>query len=109
TPEFCGSFGMPTIVSAGKRMPTHEELRTARAVAVMADSRTPGRYGGTGVRLPLEIARALRAAAGRCFVLAGGLRPETVADAIRAVRPDAVDVRSGVERDGRKNPSLARA
>ena len=42
-------------------------------------------------------------------MLAGGLKPDTVAAAIRAIRPDAVDVRSGVERDGRKNGTLVRA
>ena len=108
-PEFCGSFGKPTIVGAGRRMPSPEDLVSARAVAVMADSRTGDAYGGTGEPVPLETARALRSAAGRCFVLAGGLTPETVAAAIRAIRPDAVDVRSGVERDGRKNGALVRA
>ncbi len=107
--EFCGSFGKPTIVSAGERMPTAQELGAARAVGVLADSRLPGAFGGTGVALPLDIARALRAAAGRCFVLAGGLTPETVSAAIRAVRPDAVDVRTGVELHDRKNPMLVRA
>ena len=108
-PDFCGSFGKPTIVGAGERMPTASELAAARAVGVLADSRLPGMYGGTGIALPLDIARALRAAAGRCLVLAGGLTPETVSAAIRAVRPDAVDVRTGVERDERKNPTLVRA
>jgi phosphoribosylanthranilate isomerase len=108
-PEFCGSFGKPTIVGAGERMPTRRDLAMARAVAVMADSRTGDAYGGTGVPVPLETARAMRAASGRCFVLAGGLKADTVAAAIRAVRPDAVDVRSGVERDGRKNGALVRA
>ncbi len=108
-PDFCGSFGKPTIISAGERMPTANELSVARAVGVLADSRLPGTYGGTGVALPFGIARALRSAVGRCFVLAGGLTPETVAEAIRAVRPDAVDVRTGVERNERKNPALVRA
>jgi phosphoribosylanthranilate isomerase len=109
SPEFCGSFGKPTIVGAGERMPSRDDLAAARAVAVMADSRAGGAYGGIGVPVPLATARAMRAASGRCFVLAGGLKAETVAAAIQAVRPDAVDVRSGVERDGRKNGALVRA
>src|ERR1700687_4409450 len=36
SPEFCGSFGKPTIVGAGARMPSRHDLAAARAVAVMA-------------------------------------------------------------------------
>ncbi len=66
----------------------------------------PGR-GGRGVRP--DWARAARLAARSRLVLAGGLTPENVARAIRAVRPAAVDVSSGVEtRPGRKDPELIR-
>lgn len=75
-------------------------LDTARALGVplLVEPRVPDRLGGTGVPLSLELARSARARlAGHSMVLAGGLSPDSVADAIRAVRPDAVDVSSGVE------------
>lgn len=65
-------------------------------------------YGGSGRRL--DVALAAQAAALRPLLLAGGLTPETVAEAIRAVRPQGVDVASGVEAaPGRKDPARVRA
>jgi phosphoribosylanthranilate isomerase len=68
--------------------------------AVLLDSRTSDRLGGTGRTHDWSISRQVADALadrGRGVVLAGGLRPEIVADAVRAVRPFAVDVNSGVE------------
>ncbi len=68
---------------------------------LMVDTLVPGMMGGTGVALDPALARGLPA--GRLFV-AGGLRPETVAEVVRRVRPYAVDVASGVEsRPGEKD------
>ena len=66
-----------------------------------------GRSGGTGRTFAWEIARRL--AGERRFVVSGGLTPENVGDCVRAVRPYAVDVRSGVETNGRKDPDKVRA
>ncbi len=64
----------------------------------------PGR-GGRGT--PPDWARAAALARERPLVLAGGLTPENVAEAIRAVRPWGVDVSSGVESSpGKKDPRL---
>lgn len=61
------------------------------------------RFGGTGARFDWEWARPVPRE--RLF-LAGGLVPENVADAVRALRPFAVDVASGVERSpGVKDPA----
>ena len=65
---------------------------------ILIEPKVTGRLGGTGVALPLEFAREARARlADHPMFLAGGLTPENVADVVRAVRPDAVDVSSGVE------------
>ncbi len=66
-----------------------------------------GLSGGTGRTFDWEIPR--RFAPDRRFVISGGLTPANVGDCVRAVRPYAVDVRSGVETRGVKNPAKVRA
>jgi phosphoribosylanthranilate isomerase len=66
--------------------------------ALLTDTLRPGMLGGTGVRSDWTVCRRIRdAVLPLPMVLSGGLRPENVADGIRAVRPFAVDVSSGVE------------
>jgi phosphoribosylanthranilate isomerase len=109
TPEFCGSFGMPTLLTARERPPAPDEVQRAHAIGVIADARVRGAYGGTGRMLDASIAKRIRDGSPAPFILAGGLTPDNVADAIRRLRPDGVDVRSGVERSGRKDPELLAA
>lgn len=83
----------------GDQLPPAASELFATADAVVLDAYSATALGGTGI--PLEwgaLADAVAAVrqAGR-LVLAGGLRPETVGDALRALRPDVVDVSSGVE------------
>ncbi len=62
---------------------------------VLLDAHDPVRRGGTGSRIDWTAAAGI--AKRRRVVLAGGLTPENVADAIETVRPFGVDVSSGVE------------
>ncbi|MGL4420586.1 MAG: phosphoribosylanthranilate isomerase [Gemmataceae bacterium] len=80
----------------------------AEASAIVLDSYTPGQLGGTGLVGPWE---AIAAVQWPCrIILAGGLTPENVAEAIRVVRPWGVDVASGVESaPGVKDPAKVRA
>lgn len=74
------------------------------ADAILLDSMVDGKLGGTGKvhdwDLSREIVRNLRVP----VILAGGLNPGNVAQAIEKVRPYAVDVSSGLESAGKKDP-----
>ncbi len=81
------------------------ELSSWGTRQVLIDAAVLGAFGGTGARLDTELAAyAVRSAPQLSISLAGGLDPENVAAAVRAVRPYAVDVASGVESaPGRKD------
>jgi phosphoribosylanthranilate isomerase len=77
------------------------------ASAFLLDGFRKGLHGGTGVTADWRLARE----AGRygCVILAGGITPENVRQAVAAARPFAVDVASGVEaRPGKKDPAALR-
>jgi phosphoribosylanthranilate isomerase len=93
-------------VKRGFRVASLAKYRAADAI--LLDGFARGLHGGTGRTLDWELARA----AGRYgrIILAGGLNPENVAEAIRVARPYAVDVASGVEaKPGRKDAAKLRA
>jgi phosphoribosylanthranilate isomerase len=79
--------------------------------ALLVDATTPGRYGGSGRVADWHALAGFREFIGDTpLILAGGLTPDNVAEAIRIVRPDAVDVASGVESSpGKKDSSKMRA
>lgn len=74
---------------------------------LLFDTLVNGQRGGTGVTFPwrtiVPIARE------RQIVVGGGLTPENVSNCVRTVRPYGVDVRSGIETDGRKDVAKMRA
>ena len=97
-------------VSAGDRV-SREVLRIAAsglARRLLIDSKVNGASGGTGTAFDWAAAREVFSQAPPALelILAGGLKAETVADAIRTLRPAGVDVASGVEAGiGRKDPA----
>lgn len=96
---FCASFGLPFIRAVPMGEPqtyANWEHLFAQARALLADSHTSNGGGGSGHRF--EWAALPKPAARRMpLMLAGGLKPETVAEAIECVRPWGVDVSSGIE------------
>lgn len=76
-------------------------------VAFLLDAFSSKGAGGTGEKVDWGLAAAVNARVP--VVLAGGLDPENVAEAIRMVQPQGVDVSSGVEIDGRKSTERIRA
>ena len=78
---------------------------------LLLDAYRPDAYGGTGHALDWKLAAGF-AETNRRTILSGGLRPGNVAEAVRQVRPFAVDVASGVEGEAgprRKDPTKMRA
>ncbi len=63
--------------------------------ALLLDGHAPGQHGGTGRTAPWHLLASFQP--GVPIILAGGLTPDNVAEAIRIVRPYGVDVASGVE------------
>ena len=77
--------------------------------ALLLDSRTHDRLGGTGRTHDWSVSRHVVDTVNVPVTLAGGLRAENVAEAIRVVHPYALDVNSGVDaHDGRKDPRRLR-
>lgn len=90
----------------------HEAARRYAPVvdALLIDSRGDGGAGGTGRRADWAVASSIRESVDRPVVLAGGLDPRNVAEAVDTVRPYGVDVSSGVEvREGRKDHEAVRS
>jgi phosphoribosylanthranilate isomerase len=96
-PAFCAGFGLPYMKAVGMKglaKPLAEVARDyASAAALLLDGHAPGEAGGRGESFDWNSI----AAVDKPIVLAGGLKPENVAEAVRIARPYAVDVSSGIE------------
>jgi len=82
-----------------------ELVRSYAVDMIIIDTKTEDRFGGTGIPHDWTLtARIVQKYPDTKFILAGGLTPDNVAEAIRKVRPFGVDVNSGVKRsDGLKD------
>jgi len=107
TPELCATVGFPVWIRAVRVQGEHSLTQALQFETphLLLDAWSDGSYGGTGRHVDwTSAARFVIAQPSRILILAGGLSPENVGDAIRAVRPHAVDVASGVESTpGRKD------
>ncbi|MGB7544838.1 MAG: phosphoribosylanthranilate isomerase, partial [Methanothrix sp.] len=95
------------IIPAVAGQPGGEEARRYANVAdaILLDSMVDGTLGGTGVVHDWETSAEIAASLKVPVILAGGLHPGNVTQAIEKVRPYAVDVSSGTETEGRKDPA----
>lgn len=111
TPEFCARLGGFSVIKALRvgRGFSVEQAALYKTDAVLLDAYVKDAWGGTGQTFDWSFARRTREVVAKLY-LAGGLTPENVAEAVRAVRPFAVDVCSGVETSpGRKSFRLMRS
>jgi phosphoribosylanthranilate isomerase len=96
TPAIAASLGAPVIKAmALEGMDEETALDEWRGVPILLDAHDPVRRGGTGRTIDWQ--RAAAVAARHEIILAGGLRPENIAEAVSRVRPYGVDVSSGIE------------
>ncbi|AKH19990.1 phosphoribosylanthranilate isomerase [Sedimenticola thiotaurini] len=110
SPAFCAGQGRPYIKAVRMRpgVDLAEQDRLYHsAQGLLLDSYQPGKPGGTGATFDWE---RIPASMGSRIILAGGLSPDNVEDAIRQSSPYAVDVSGGVEREkGIKDAEKIRA
>jgi len=100
------SRGTPAALLAADVERAEAELPAGRLLHLL-DTYAGGTAGGTGCAFDWSIAREV--AARHEVIVAGGLNPDNVGELVRVVQPHGVDVSTGVEREGAKDPELIRA
>ena len=108
--EFCTQFGLMSVKALRvQNADSLAALENYSTDAFLLDAYSKSGLGGTGEKFNWDLAVAAQKC-GKPIFLAGGLTPENVADAVRQVRPFAVDVSSGVESaPGKKDAAKVRA
>ncbi len=110
TPEICEQLA-PRVIKAW-RIRTKADIQALLPYqevvkAFLLDAWSQSAHGGTGETFDWSIAIEAKKVLSRPIILAGGLKPENVAQAVKQVRPWGVDVSSGVENaPGEKNIDL---
>ncbi len=108
SPEACAALRVPILKAIRvKDASSLALMKKYRVAAFLLDTYVPEVAGGSG--RPFDWDLAAHAARAARIVLSGGLTPDNVQDALSRVRPLAVDVSSGVETNGRKDPAKIRA
>lgn len=105
SPAFCSGAGFDRWIKAVRVMDAGvlDGALSFRASGLLLDAWSADAYGGTGKRLDWDLARDFVAGnPASKIILAGGLNPHNISQAVRIVRPRAVDVASGVEVSPRK-------
>ena len=116
--DVCNQLNRPVIkvlhVEAGQtsnkiyaELAAHGVSLQDRGGFYLLEPKVEGQYGGTGQRLSLDLAQHV--AEKIPFLLAGGLTPDNVTEAVSSARPWGVDVSSGVETDRMKDPEKIRS
>ncbi len=102
-PELCNRWPRTIKAFRVRELSDLDTIQRYRASAYLLDAYSPEDYGGTGQSFNWDI--AIEAKRYGPVILAGGLNPENILEAIKKVRPYGVDVSSGVEKDrGIKDP-----
>jgi len=109
SPDYCRSLNRP-VIRACRVGPDFipAEIADYPAEYLLLDSFVPGQPGGTGIPFDWRTVSLRIGRPRQKFLVAGGLTPENVPDAIRILNPDGVDVSGGVETDGVKDSDKIR-
>ena len=115
--EYCRQIARPIIKAFRIGQQLREEINAELTVGLktlspqrfitLLDSQVEGKYGGTGIAFNWRLVQQV--AKGFPVIIAGGLNPENVAQAIEITTPWGVDVSSGVETDGTKDIAKIKA
>ena len=115
--EYCRQIAKPIIKAIRIGQQLREEINAELTVGLktlspqrfitLLDSQVEGKYGGTGITFNWRLVQQV--AKGFPVIIAGGLNPENVAQAIEITTPWGVDVSSGVETDGTKDIAKIKA